>query len=126
MAPDRLAMLVLGLFVIAGADCFIALRSRRMRMTAGALVVLAAAAGLVIALLADSPSLSPFLGLPCTNAPRPTCLQSVEESLCRVLGGLGNLGRWLWDRGPAPFGRGGHPDSRGRALTRRPVRRKPI
>lgn len=91
MAPDRLAMLVLGLFVIAGADCFIALRSRRMRMTAGALVVLAAAAGLVIALLADSPSLSPFLGLPCTNAPRPPCLQSVEESLCRVLGGLGAI-----------------------------------
>jgi hypothetical protein len=46
---DRLAILVLGLLVIAGAACFIALRSRRMRMTAGALVVLAAAAGLVIA-----------------------------------------------------------------------------
>jgi hypothetical protein len=47
---DGPAMLVLGLFVIAGAACFIALRSRWKRMTAGALVVLAAAVGLVIAL----------------------------------------------------------------------------
>ena len=45
-----LTWIVLGLFVIAGAACFIALGSRRMRMTAGALVVLAAVAGLVIAL----------------------------------------------------------------------------
>lgn len=45
-----LTWIVLGFFVIAGAACFIALGSRRMRMTASALVVLAAAAGLVIAL----------------------------------------------------------------------------
>ena len=42
--------IVLGLFVIAGAACFIALGSRRTRMTAGALLVIAGAAGLVIAL----------------------------------------------------------------------------
>jgi hypothetical protein len=47
---------MLGLFVIAGAACFITLGSRRMRMTAGALVVLAAAAGVAIALLADPQS----------------------------------------------------------------------
>ena len=51
---DRLAILVLGLLVVAGATCFIALGSRRIRMTAGALVVLAAAAGAVIALADDS------------------------------------------------------------------------
>jgi hypothetical protein len=45
-----LTWIVLGLLVIAGAACFIALGSRRMRMMAGALVVLAAVAGLVIAL----------------------------------------------------------------------------
>jgi hypothetical protein len=44
-----LTWIVLGLLVIAGAVCFIALGSRRMRMTAGALVVIAAAAGVVIA-----------------------------------------------------------------------------
>jgi hypothetical protein len=33
---DGLAMLVLGLFVISGAACFIALGSRRMWMTTGA------------------------------------------------------------------------------------------
>jgi len=49
-------ILVLGLFVIAGAACFIALGSRRMRMTAGALVVVAAVAGLVIAVRADAAS----------------------------------------------------------------------
>ena len=52
------AILVLGLFVLAGAACFIALESRRERMTAGALVVLAAAAGFMIALLADPSSLA--------------------------------------------------------------------
>jgi hypothetical protein len=46
-----LTWIVLGLFVIAGAVGFIALGSRRMRMTAGALVLIAAAAGLVIALV---------------------------------------------------------------------------
>ena len=46
---ESLAVLVLGLFVIAGAVCFLALGSRPTRMTAGALVVLAGAAGLVIA-----------------------------------------------------------------------------
>ena len=50
---DRRAMLMLGLLVIAGVACFIALGSRRMRMTAGALVALAAAAGAMVALLAD-------------------------------------------------------------------------
>jgi hypothetical protein len=45
-----LTWIVLGLFVVTGAVCFIGLGSRRMRMTAGALVVLAAAAGVVIAL----------------------------------------------------------------------------
>lgn len=81
---DRLALLVLGLFVIAGAACFIALGSRRMRMMAGALVVLAAAAGLVIALLAEPPSLA-GLGSPCPDAP---CLQ-VSEGSGRVLAGFG-------------------------------------
>ena len=85
---DRVAMLVLRLFVIAGAACFIALGSRRMRMTAGALMVLAAAAGLVIALLADSPSFSDF-ELPCTNAVRPTCLQSISGGSGRLVAGLG-------------------------------------
>ena len=55
---DRRAMLILGLLVIAGAACFIALGSRRMRMTAGALVVLAAAAGAMVKLLADPPSVA--------------------------------------------------------------------
>jgi hypothetical protein len=85
---DRLAMLVLGLFVVAGAACFIALGSRRMRMTAGTVVVLAAAAGLVIALLADSPSFSDF-ELSCTNAARPTCLQSMSGGSGRLVAGFG-------------------------------------
>lgn len=87
-SADRRAVLVLGLFVVAGAACFIALGSRRSRMTAGAFVVLAAAAGLVIAVRAEPPSL-PVFGLPCTNAPRPTCLRSVSEGNGRLLAGLG-------------------------------------
>ncbi len=59
-----------------------------MRMTAGALVVLAAAAGLVIALRADPRSIDVLFELPCTN-PGPPCLKSVEGSNARVLAGLG-------------------------------------
>jgi hypothetical protein len=82
-------MLVLGLFVIAGAACFIGLGSRRMRMTAGALLVLAAAAGLVFALFADSLSFagSP-VGLPCQPVFRLPCI-STSEGDGRVLAGLG-------------------------------------
>jgi hypothetical protein len=47
-------MLVLGFLVIIAAAGFITLRSRRMRMTAGALVVLAAGAGLLICARRDT------------------------------------------------------------------------
>ena len=85
---DRRAMLVLGPLVIVGAACFIALGSKRLRMTAGGLVVIAASAGLVIALGGDSPSLA-GLGLPCTNAPRPTCLTDINGGNGRALAGWG-------------------------------------
>jgi hypothetical protein len=49
------AMLVLGLIVIAGATTFIGLGSRRIRMTAGVVVVLAGAAGLIILMLSGDP-----------------------------------------------------------------------
>jgi hypothetical protein len=48
-SADGRAMLVLGLFVMVGTVCFTALRSKWVRIGAGAMVVLAAAAGLVIA-----------------------------------------------------------------------------
>ena len=47
---------MLGIFVMAGAACFTALGSKRLRIGADALVVLAAAAGLVIAFRADPSS----------------------------------------------------------------------
>ena len=55
-SADGRAVLVLGLFVMAGAACFTALGSKRLRIGAGALVVLAAAAGLMIAFPADPSS----------------------------------------------------------------------
>ena len=55
-SADGRAVLVLGLFVMTGAACFTALESRRLRIGAGALVVLAAAAGLLIAFPADPSS----------------------------------------------------------------------
>jgi hypothetical protein len=62
------AMLVPGLFVIAGAACFTALGSRWMRRTAGGLVMLAGAIGLVMVFLADPRSLARGPAeLPCTN-----------------------------------------------------------
>jgi hypothetical protein len=55
-SADGRAVLVLGLLVMAGAACFTALGSTRLRIGAGALVVLAAAAGLLITFPADPPS----------------------------------------------------------------------
>lgn len=55
-SADGRAVLVLGLLVMAGAACFTALGSRRLRIGTGALVVLAAAAGLLIAFPADPSS----------------------------------------------------------------------
>jgi hypothetical protein len=55
-SADGRAVLVLGLFVMAGAACFTALGSKRLRIGAGALVMLAAAAGLLIAFPADPSS----------------------------------------------------------------------
>lgn len=55
-SPDGRVVLVLGLLVMAGAACFTVLGSKRMRIGAGALVVLAAAAGLLIAFPADPSS----------------------------------------------------------------------
>jgi hypothetical protein len=55
-SADGRAVLVLGLLVMAGTACFTALGSKRLRIGAGALVVLAAAAGLVIAFPADPSS----------------------------------------------------------------------
>lgn len=81
---DRRAMLVLGLLVITGAACLITLGSRRMRMTAGALVLLASGAGLVIAFT------TPLLTgseVRCTYF--HPCLQSVREEHGPVLAGLG-------------------------------------
>jgi hypothetical protein len=80
---ESLAMFVLGLFVVAGVVCFVVLGSRRLWMTAGALVVLAAAAGIVIAFRSE-PRLAGFEP-PCPPAP---CIQTSEGS-GRVLAGLG-------------------------------------
>ena len=55
-SADGRAVLVLGLLVMAGAACFTALGSKRLRIGAGALAVLAAAAGLLIAFPADPSS----------------------------------------------------------------------
>jgi hypothetical protein len=97
---ERIATLVLGLLVIAGAACFIALGSRRVRITAGGIVVLAAAAGLVIAMLADPPS---FAGSPverpCQPVLRLPCIQTLGGD-GRVLTGWGRswplvTGSWL-------------------------------
>ena len=86
---DRVAMLVLGLLVIAGAACFITLGSRRVRITAGGVVVLAAAASLVIAMPSDRPS---FAGSPgerrCQTVVRLPCIQTIGGD-GRVVGGLG-------------------------------------
>ena len=86
---DRIATLVLGLLVIAGAACFIALGPRQVRITAGGIVVLAAAAGLVIAMLADPPS---FAGSPverpCQLDLRLPCIETLGGD-GRVLAGWG-------------------------------------
>jgi hypothetical protein len=82
---DRRAMLVLGLLVITGAACFITLGSRRMRMAAGALVLLASGAGLVIA-FTDTPLLT---GSEVRCSYFHPCLQSVREEHAPVLAGLG-------------------------------------
>jgi hypothetical protein len=95
-----LTWIVLGLFVIAGAVGFIALGSRRMRMTAGALVLIAAGAGLVIALVDPNSSGAAW-------------------------GAGGGPGRRLWDRGPAPFRWEGPRDPRGEALADRPAEATP-
>jgi len=55
-SPDGRVVLVLGLLVMAGAGCFTVLGSKRLRIGAGGLVVLAAAAGLLIAFPADPSS----------------------------------------------------------------------
>jgi hypothetical protein len=55
-SADGRAVLVLGIFVMAGTACFTALGSKRLRIGPGTLVVLAAAAGLVIAFPADPSS----------------------------------------------------------------------
>ena len=81
---DRIATLVLGLLVIAGAACFIALGSRQVRIAAGGIVVLAAAAGLVIAMLADPP---PFAGSPLE---RP-CQLDLRLPCTQTLGGDGRV-----------------------------------
>lgn len=86
---ERIVMLVLGLLVIVGAACFIALGSRRVRITAGGVAVLAAAAGLVIAMLAEPPS---FAGSPverpCQLDLRLPCIQTLGGD-GRVLAGWG-------------------------------------
>lgn len=85
---DRRTMLVLGLFAIAGAVCFIALRSRRNRTIAGALVVLVAAAGLIVAFRPDPNSTTELFDLPCTDLGR-LCVTSVGTGGGSVLAGLG-------------------------------------
>jgi hypothetical protein len=55
-SADGRAVLLLGLIVMAGAACFTALGSRRLRIGAGALVVLTAAGGLLIAFPANPSS----------------------------------------------------------------------
>jgi hypothetical protein len=84
------AVLVLGLLVIAGAACFTAFGSRRVRTTAIGLVVLAGATGLVIVLLADPRSLARRPGeLPCTNPGFPPCIQGVTNDGGLWLAGWG-------------------------------------
>jgi hypothetical protein len=81
---ERIGMLVLGLLVIAGAACFVAVGSRRVRITAGGVVVLAAASGLAIAMLADPPS---FAGSPVD---RP-CQLDLRLPRIQTLGGDGRV-----------------------------------
>jgi hypothetical protein len=86
---DRIAMLVLGLLVIASAACFIALRSRRARMTAGGRED-HHAAGLIIGLVIDPSSFagSP-VGLPCQpDLSSLPCIATIQGD-GRVLGGWG-------------------------------------
>jgi len=123
---ERIATLVLGLLVIARAACFITLGSRRVRITAGGIVVLAAAAGLGIAMLADPPS---FAGSPverpCQLDLRLPCIQTLGGD-GRVLAGWGAiLAAGYGIVALLRSGRGGPPDARGRALTRRPICLKP-
>jgi hypothetical protein len=87
---ERIAMLALGLFVIAGAACFIGLESTRARTTAGGVVVLAAAAGLIIGLVIDPPSFAgSSVGVPCQPVVRSfPCIATIQGD-GRVLGSWG-------------------------------------
>jgi hypothetical protein len=70
-SADGRAVLVLGIFVMAGTACFTALGSKRLRIGTGALVVLAAASGLVIAFRANPVSFAgPSLPaeVPCNDS----------------------------------------------------------
>ena len=127
-SADGRAVLVLGLLVMAGAACFTALGSKRLRIGAGALVVLAAAAGLLSAFPADPPS---FAGrsfpaeVPCHDSFLPgPCPLDVDAGSGLTLARFGAILAGRRDRCPAPFGRAGPPESTGRL--RSPVRRGPI
>ena len=86
------AMLMLGLAVIAGAATFIGADSIRLRMRAGVVVVLAGAAGLIVAFSADPRSLATRPAeFPCTNPGFPPCIQDVLNGAGLMLAGWGSV-----------------------------------
>jgi hypothetical protein len=126
-SADGRAVFVLGLFVIAGTACFTALGSKRLRIGAGALVVLAAAAGLMIAFPADPSS---FAGrsfpaeVPCQDSlfPGPCPLDVNAGSgltlvrfgtILAVGFGIVALLRSGWEALPSPSAMYGVPSRRG-------------
>jgi hypothetical protein len=86
------AMLVLGLAVIVGVATFIGADALRLRMRAGVVVVLAGAAGLIVAFSADPRSLATRPAeFPCTNPGFPPCIQGVLNGAGLMLAGWGSV-----------------------------------
>ena len=87
-----LAVLVLGLAVIAGAATFIGVESRRVRKRAGIVVAFAGAASLIVAFSADPRSLATRPAeFPCTNPGFPPCIQDVLNGAGLMLAGWGSF-----------------------------------
>jgi hypothetical protein len=88
------AMLLMGLIVIAGAATFIGVESRRFRMTAGVVVVLAGTAGLILLVLsADPRSLASWVPARCTrsNPEDAPCIDHLANGSGAWLAGWGSI-----------------------------------
>jgi hypothetical protein len=87
-------MLLLGFIVIAAAATFIGVESRRIRMTAGVVVVLSGTAGLILLVLSAEPrSLASWVPARCTrsNPEDAPCIDHLANGSGAWLAGWGSI-----------------------------------